>query len=147
MTCMFSTVYLSRRTQGVVGGSRARSFSGGKVHDVQRFLQRWSRPQGHGGDASSPRIQRRVGGKRMRSAVTCSPGQGACAPISWSQKIEFKFLPSRKPLTQGERLFAVHGLSERTTVQTSSLLLRLFFFYLLANPTHIANANPDPHPS
>ena len=27
-----------------------------------------------------------------------------------------------------ERLFAVHGLSERTTVQTSSLLLRLFFF-------------------
>ena len=28
----------------------------------------------------------------------------------------------------GERLFAVHGLSERTTVQTSSLLLRLFFF-------------------
>ena len=39
----------------------------------------------------------------------------------------------------GERLFAVHGLSERTTVQTSSLLLRLFFFYLLANPTQ-----PDP---
>ena len=38
-----------------------------------------------------------------------------------------------------ERLFAVHGLSERTTVQTSSLLLRLFFFYLLANPTQ-----PDP---
>ena len=27
-----------------------------------------------------------------------------------------------------ERLFAVHGLSERTTVQISSLLLRLFFF-------------------
>ena len=39
-----------------------------------------------------------------------------------------------------ERLFAVHGLSERTTVQTSSLLLRLFFFYLLANPTQ-----PDPY--
>ena len=35
----------------------------------------------------------------------------------------------------GERLFAVHGLSERTTVQTSSLLLRLFFFHPLANPT------------
>ena len=34
----------------------------------------------------------------------------------------------------------VHGLSERTTVQTSSLLLRLFFFYLLANPTQ-----PDPY--
>ena len=30
----------------------------------------------------------------------------------------------------GERLFAVHGLSERTTVQTSSLLLRLFFLPL-----------------
>ena len=27
-----------------------------------------------------------------------------------------------------ERLFAFHGLSERTTVQTSSLLLRFFFF-------------------
>ena len=40
----------------------------------------------------------------------------------------------------GECLFAVHGLSERTTVQTSSLLLRLFFFYLLANPTQ-----PDPY--
>ena len=40
---------------------------------------------------------------------------------------------------QRERLFAVHGLSERTTVQTSSLLLRLLFFYLLANPTQ-----PDP---
>ena len=32
------------------------------------------------------------------------------------------------PSICGERLFAVHGLSERTTVQTSSLLLRLFFF-------------------
>ena len=40
----------------------------------------------------------------------------------------------------GERLFAVHRLSERTTVQTSSLLLRLLFFYLLANPTQ-----PDPY--
>ena len=40
----------------------------------------------------------------------------------------------------GERLFAVHGPSERTTVQTSSLLLRLFFFHLLANPTQ-----PDPY--
>ena len=39
-----------------------------------------------------------------------------------------------------ERLFAVHGLSERTTVQTSSFHLRLFFFYLLANPTQ-----PDPY--
>ena len=34
-----------------------------------------------------------------------------------------------------ERLFAVHGLSERTTVQTSSLLLRfLFFSPLLGQP-------------
>ena len=47
---------------------------------------------------------------------------------------------STKPAFEGERLFAVHGLSERTTVQTSSLLLRLFFFYLLANPTQ-----PDPY--
>ena len=49
-----------------------------------------------------------------------------------------------------ERLVAVHGLSERTTVQTSSLLLRLFFLTSSPNrpnPTHIANANPDPHPS
>ena len=56
----------------------------------------------------------------------------------------------RKPETCGERLFAVHGLSERTTVQTSSLLLRFFFFTswpTRPNPTHIANANPDPHPS
>ena len=45
-----------------------------------------------------------------------------------------------EPASLRERLFAVHGLSERTTVQTSSLLLRLFFFYLLANPIQ-----PDPY--
>ena len=35
---------------------------------------------------------------------------------------------------RGERLFAVHGLSERTTVQTSSLLLKLFCFLPLGQP-------------
>ena len=58
---------------------------------------------------------------------------------------QFKEKPEVK--LSRELLFAVHGLSERTIVQTSSSLLRLFSFYLLANPTHIANANPDPHPS
>ena len=33
-----------------------------------------------------------------------------------------------------ERLFAVHGLLETTTVQTSSLLLRLFCFLPLGQP-------------
>ena len=48
----------------------------------------------------------------------------------------------------GERLFAVHGLSERTTVKTSSLLLRLFltFSVLVANPEKLlyTAANPAP---
>ena len=53
---------------------------------------------------------------------------------------KMKFLTKYISAGFRERLFAVHGLSERTTVQTSSLLLRLFFFYLLANPTQ-----PDPY--
>ena len=39
-----------------------------------------------------------------------------------------------------ERLFAVHGLSERTTVQTSSLLLRLFLFNNTINTSVIKHA-------
>ena len=53
--------------------------------------------------------------------------------------VNSKMSGSNPPL-YWERLFAVHGLSERTTVQTSYLLLGLFFFYLLANPTQ-----PDPY--
>ena len=41
-----------------------------------------------------------------------------------------------------ERLFAVHGLSERTTVQTSSLLLRLFFGSRNCVPMALTDKSP-----